>query len=147
MSTYGGTASLEVRQQTYNPNTKIMPTFKLPKNLNVSIEPYAALVVAEYLRQASEKEQAPSLSGMLDYAAMTIFDALRRTVPPIRGEHLMEQSEAHIQELLRGVDWLWEDQKEAEAKADASENKEERPPSEDEWDPEHGEDWKKGTPS
>jgi hypothetical protein len=139
-----GFASPEVHQQPYNPNTKIMPTFKLPKNLNVSIEPYAALVVAEYLRQASQKEQAPTLNGMLYYAAETIFDALQKTVPRIRGEHLMEQSEAHIAELLRGIDWLWEDTQQ-EAEADCSENKDERPPG-DEWDPEHGEDWKKGAP-
>jgi hypothetical protein len=28
-------ASTEVREQPYNPNTKIMPTFKLPKNLKM----------------------------------------------------------------------------------------------------------------
>jgi hypothetical protein len=125
-----------------------MPTFKLPPNLKVSIEPYAAIVAAEYLRQASEKEQGPTLSGILYYAATAIFDALKTTVPRIRGEHLMEQSEAHLTELLRGIDWLWEDnikaQEEAEVEADGSENKEERPPFEDGWNPEHGEDWKKG---
>jgi hypothetical protein len=102
-----------------------MPTFRLPPNLKVSIEPYAALVVAEYLRQASQKEQAPTLSGMLYYASTAIFEALQKTVPRIRGEHLMEQSEAHIAELLSGIDWLWEeeikDRKDAEAEGSGDE--------------------------
>jgi hypothetical protein len=89
---------------------------------------------------------------MLDYVSMTIFEALQKTVPRIRGEHLKEQTEAHIAELLRGVDWLWDQtiedtvKPQPEIEMGGSEDKEERPPFEDEWDPEHGEDWKGGPP-
>jgi hypothetical protein len=57
-----------------------MTTFKLPPKLSVAVDPYAALITAAYLRQASQKEPAPTLSSMLDYASTAIFEALQKTV-------------------------------------------------------------------
>jgi hypothetical protein len=119
---------------------KIMPTFKRPPKLIIEIDPYAALVVAECLRLASSKAPAPTLGGMLDYAACALWEAVHGRVPRIWGEHLAEQSAAHLQEMLRGVDRIWED-----TMQDMEAGTVERPPDDD-WDPEHGEDWKGGPP-
>jgi hypothetical protein len=88
---------------------KSMPSYKSPKRLQVLIDPYAALVAAEYLQQAARKETAPTLSGMLAYVAQTIREACHSEVPRVLGAHLTEQTEAHLQELLGGIDSLYED--------------------------------------
>ena len=85
-----------------------MPTFKRPPKLTIEIDPYSALIAVHYWRLTGEKEQAPTLSGMLDYVADAILEAVQGKVRQIRSEHLVEQSEAHVQELLRGVDRIWE---------------------------------------
>jgi hypothetical protein len=114
-----------------------MPTFKRPPKLTIEIDLYLALVVAQYLRLGARHESAPTLSGMLDAAAGDLLEAVQRAISRIRSEHLIEQSEAHLQEMLRGVDRIWEDTMEA----DGGDR-----PLRDEGDPEPGEDRKDDTP-
>jgi hypothetical protein len=135
-----------------------MPTFRCPPKLIIEIDPYAALQVAECLRLASKKGPVPTLGGVLDYFACTLREAVQGAVPRIRSEHLAEQSEAHLQEMLRGIDRIWEDtcadeppgqEPRGHTPGPSSEPPNTQPPEQppdDEWDPEHGEGWKGGKP-
>jgi hypothetical protein len=87
-----------------------MPTFKIPKPITVQLDPWLALVTAEYLHTVSDREQAPTLCSMLDSVAAEISVAAYKAYPLLKAEHLLEQTQAYAQELLSGVDTVWEEQ-------------------------------------
>jgi len=86
-----------------------MATFKIPKPITVSLNPWVALVTAKYLHTVVAKE-VPTLGDMLSYVASDIECAVYRAYPLIQAEHLREQTEAYAEELIGGVDTWWEEQ-------------------------------------
>jgi hypothetical protein len=118
-----------------------MPTFKVPPSIRPRIEAYAGLVVAEYLWQAAEIEKVSSLAAALNYVATEIFEAARKDLPRIKGEHLREQTEACALEMLQGRDRILEETFEIMEQMQAEVDQEDNFSEEKSID-EEGEEWK-----